>query len=79
MRLMKDDQRINICIRNNTPCKGCTERFMACSDCCPKDERGEFGYRAWKAENKRVNQERKAYMDKRQDDMKRRETWAIKK
>ena len=31
-----------------SPCKGCTERFTACSDHCPKDERGEFGYKAWK-------------------------------
>lgn len=30
------------------PCKGCTERFTACSDQCPKDERGEYGYKAWK-------------------------------
>jgi hypothetical protein len=31
------------------PCNGCTERFSACSDRCPKDARGEFGYKAWKA------------------------------
>ena len=31
------------------PCNGCTERFIACSDRCPKDARGEFGYKAWKA------------------------------
>lgn len=31
-----------------SPCKGCTERFPACSDRCPKDERGEYGYKAWK-------------------------------
>lgn len=33
-----------------SPCKGCTERFIACSDRCPKDERGEYGYKAWKAD-----------------------------
>lgn len=33
-----------------SPCKGCTERFPACSDKCPKDARGERGYKAWKAE-----------------------------
>ena len=32
---------------NNCPCRGCTERFTACSDRCPKDERGEYGYKAW--------------------------------
>ena len=33
-----------------SPCKGCTERFTACSDRCPKDARGEYGYKAWKAD-----------------------------
>ena len=32
------------------PCKDCTERFLTCSDKCPKDARGEFGYKAWKTE-----------------------------
>lgn len=32
------------------PCKDCPERFLACSDRCPKDERGEYGYKAWKAD-----------------------------
>ena len=34
-------------MREISPCKGCSERFTACSDCCPKDDRGEFGYKAW--------------------------------
>ena len=33
-----------------SPCKNCPERFTACSDRCPKDARGEYGYKAWKAE-----------------------------
>lgn len=33
------------------PCKDCSERFTACSGKCPKDERGEFGYKAWKAQH----------------------------
>lgn len=37
---------------NNCPCNGCTERFAACSDRCPKDERGEYGYAAWSADDK---------------------------
>ena len=65
--------------RGTSPCDGCTERFRACSDRCPKDERGEFGYKAWKAEGERVNRSRKEYMEKRVYDFKRRETWGIKK
>ena len=76
---MKDGQRINLSIRNCSPCKDCTERFPACSSKCPKDLRGEYGYMAWKAEVDRVNKARKAFMDKRKDDTKRRETWGIKK
>ena len=34
----------------SSPCKDCPERFIACSDRCPKDERGEYGYKAWKAD-----------------------------
>ena len=30
------------------PCKDCAERFIACWGDCPKDKRGEFGYKAWK-------------------------------
>ena len=32
------------------PCGNCSERFVACSGNCPKDARGEYGYKAWKAE-----------------------------
>ena len=35
---------------NNCPCNGCTERDTACSDHCPKDKRGEYGYKAWLAD-----------------------------
>lgn len=34
-------------MKENSPCYGCTERFLACSDRCPKDERGEYGHKAW--------------------------------
>lgn len=51
--------------RGVTPCHGCTERFIACSDHCPKDERGEYGYKAWKAEFKKVKEKRKEYYNKR--------------
>lgn len=35
-------------MREDSPCRDCPERFTACSDHCPKDERGEYGYKAWK-------------------------------
>ena len=35
-------------MREPCPCNGCTERFTACHDRCPKDKRGEYGYKAWK-------------------------------
>ena len=53
--------RISFNIRDMAPCKDCKERFLACSDKCPKDARGEFGYKAWKAEINRVNEEREKY------------------
>ena len=48
-------------IRDKAPCKGCTERFTACHDRCPKDERGEFGYNAWKDKVDEANKARQAY------------------
>lgn len=51
-------------IRDDNPCKNCAERFLACSDRCPKDARGEYGYKAWKAELERVNQNRREYARK---------------
>lgn len=44
------------------PCKGCSERFQTCHDRCPKDERGEFGYKAWKNEIQRVKKAREEYL-----------------
>ena len=48
--------------RGISPCKDCTEKFTACHDRCPKDERGEFGYKAWVAENDRIKAERNEYL-----------------
>lgn len=48
-------------IRDDNPCRNCTERFIACSDRCPKDARGEYGRSAWKAEAERVNENRRQY------------------
>ena len=53
-----------ISIRDVSPCKGCTEKFMTCHDRCPKDARGEYGYGAWKAEIERVKDARKQHIKK---------------
>ena len=53
-------------IRGPNPCNGCTERFTACSDRCPKDKRGEYGRDAYKAEIERVKKNQRDYTKKRQ-------------
>ena len=47
--------------REMPPCKDCTERFTACHGRCPKDERGELGYKAWKSRLDEINKRRKEY------------------
>lgn len=69
---MKDEQRLDGNIRDVSPCKNCEDRFLACSDKCER-------YKAWKADIERIKQARKAYMDNRQDDTKRRERWVIRR
>ena len=58
---MNDNNRLNCGIRDKSPCKDCAERFLACSDKCPKDARGEFGYKAWKEKLREVEEKRKLY------------------
>lgn len=58
---MGNKSSFNINTREPSPCDGCTERFKACWCRCPKDERGEYGYNAWKAEVERVKEERRKY------------------
>ena len=53
---------------NNCPCNGCTERFIACSDKCPKDARGEYGYKAWKAYLHKVKAAEKEYIKRWRED-----------
>ena len=53
---------------NISPCKDCTERFPACSDNCPKDARGEYGYKAWKAEYQKQQDLIKEYKKRRRED-----------
>ena len=59
---MNDKQRISNTIRDPSPCSGCTERFLACQDRCPKDDRGEYGIKAWKAELDRVKKAKLEYL-----------------
>jgi Fe-S-cluster-containing dehydrogenase component len=61
---MKNCQRLPNATRDISPCAGCTEKFTACHDRCPKDARGEYGYDAWRAEIKRVKQEKQKYLDR---------------
>lgn len=63
--MTNDRQRSPKTIRDNSPCNGCTERFIACSDRCPKDERGEYGHKAYTNEIKRVKEEKQKYLNKR--------------
>lgn len=52
-------------IRDIPPCKDCVERCVTatfnCHDRCPKDERGEFGYKAWRGKIESANKEREEY------------------
>lgn len=71
--MIRDESRIKLSSRDESPCKGCTERFTACWDRCPKDERGEYGHKAWKAKRKDVEDKRRAY-----NDLNRRKSWQRK-
>lgn len=55
------DNRMSCGFREKSPCKDCTERFLACCDKCPKDARGEYGYKAWKEKLHEVEEARKLY------------------
>lgn len=61
---MKESSRMCAATRECSPCKGCSERFTACHDRCPKDERGKFGYKAWKTLNEDMKQKTKEYREK---------------
>ena len=50
------------------PCKDCAERFIACSDKCPKDARGEYGYKAWKADYRKQQAAEREYKKQRRED-----------
>ena len=56
-----------------SPCKDCPERSRACSDNCPKDARGEYGYKAWKADWQKQQALIKEYKKIRREDFSRSE------
>jgi hypothetical protein len=60
---MGDPTLLQGIIRGTSPCDGCTERFEACWGRCPKDARGERGYKAWSAEIEETKAKKKAYYD----------------
>lgn len=51
-----------------SPCYGCTEREIACSDRCPKDGRGEYGYKAYIADIHAQKAAEKEYKRSRKED-----------
>lgn len=57
-----------------SPCAGCSERFIACSDRCPKDARGEYGYKSWKADLAKIKQAEKEYKRQSREEFLRSET-----
>jgi hypothetical protein len=63
----------------SSPCHNCPERFTACSDHCPKDERGEYGYDAWKAEMAAIKKAMKTQSSIAWTAAKRRAKWAYVK
>lgn len=58
---MEGNKKLSNGSREMSPCKGCDERFTACSGRCPKDARGEYGYNAWIDNLRKVAANRKAY------------------
>lgn len=60
--MIKESQRPPRTVRNISPCKDCTEKYKACHDNCPKDSRGEVGYKTWKTEIDSIKAEREKYL-----------------
>ena len=57
------------------PCHGCTRRFTACSDRCPIDAEGGYGYNAWRDEIWKKKTQYKEYVMQHNEDYKRSETY----
>jgi hypothetical protein len=51
-----------------TPCMDCSERHIACSDHCPKDARGEYGYKAYKSDLYKLKKAEREYKRQNYED-----------
>lgn len=45
-----------------SPCMDCEERAVGCHSVCPKSERGEYGYKEWKADEEEKKKSRPQYV-----------------
>lgn len=61
---MREESRIAAPVRDKSPCCGCTEKFLACHDRCPKDERGQYGYKVFRGRIQQVKDARRNYLMK---------------
>lgn len=60
---MAQGNQPNSIIQDVSPCYKCPERFLTCSDNCPIDARGGFGYKAWKAKVEAIKKAKKDYYE----------------
>ena len=58
---MREESRLSAPVRDISPRRDCTEKFTACHDCCPKDKRGEYGYKAFRERIDKVKGEIRNY------------------
>ena len=53
-------------IRDISPCKDCTEKvYPTCYGNCPKDNRGEYGCKAWTDEKEAIKEKKRKYITNR--------------
>ena len=57
-------------MKKQCPCKGCPERFIACSNKCPVDARGEYGYNTWLQDVRKLQAAEREYKRQRREDFK---------
>ena len=55
-------------MKKEKPCKDYPERFTACSDNCPKDARGEYGYAAYITDREKIKRAEKEYKMQRREE-----------
>lgn len=57
-------------IMDDSPCKGCEKRFLACSARCPIDAEGGYGYKAWREKEQEKQALYKEYVKQHNEDYK---------